>query len=109
MSNEEQLKQLIIDNPELPLVIFATDDANNGDCSTMSTEILSARITEVTLYETKYESAYVYKEDFWDILYEDMSVAGKDEGLSEEEFSELVKEEYEKAEFTKCICVVVGR
>ena len=36
----KELKQLIIENPDLPLIFFATDEANSGD---WSSELASAR------------------------------------------------------------------
>ena len=42
LHSADELKQLIAENPDLPIVVFAGDDANTGDYTYMSCNYVSA-------------------------------------------------------------------
>lgn len=42
LHSADELKQLIVENPDLPILVFAGDDANNGDYSYMSCSYIKA-------------------------------------------------------------------
>ena len=42
----DELRQLILENPELPLLVFAGEDCNSGDYSYMSCSSVTASIGE---------------------------------------------------------------
>ena len=46
LHSTDELRKLIIDNPDLPMLIFAGDDCNSGDWAYMSCSHVSARIGE---------------------------------------------------------------
>ena len=112
----KELRQLIIDNPDLPLAIFATEDANGGEYYSVSTEVLWARITELALYETKlenqlfehWESLFLERDDYEDRLRDDLCDEEEYANLSDEEFDKVVEKKLSEIEFTKCIYVCVG-
>ena len=43
LHSADELKQLIVENPALPILVFAGDNANNGDYSYMSCSYVSAK------------------------------------------------------------------
>lgn len=43
LHSADELKQLIVENPDLPILVFAGDNANNGDYSYMSCSYVSAK------------------------------------------------------------------
>lgn len=44
LHSADDLRQLILDHPDLPLIVFASDDANSGDYSyMMETEVAKVR------------------------------------------------------------------
>ena len=105
----KELRQLIIDNPDLPLAIFATEEANNGEYySIVSTEVLWARITEIALYETQYDSLFVERDEYKDRLRDDLCDEEEYANLSDEEYDKVVEKKLSEIEFTKCIFVCVG-
>ncbi len=46
LHSSDELRQLIIDNPDLPLLVFAGEDCNNGDYCFMSCGSVSASVGE---------------------------------------------------------------
>ena len=47
LHSTDELRKIIIDNPDLPLLVFAGEDANIGDWSYMSCSRISVYIGEV--------------------------------------------------------------
>lgn len=104
----KELRQLIIDNPDLPLAIFATEEANGGDYYSVLTTVLCARITELALYETQYDSLFVERDDYEDRLRDDLCDEEEYAKLSDEEYDKVVEKKLSEIEFTRCIYVCVG-
>lgn len=101
----KELRQLIINNPDLPLAIFANECANSGEYATMSTDVLYAGIKEIALWENGYDCRWLDSDEYYDALYEYLEDT---EYASEEDIEEKIDEMMKDVEFTKCIYVVVG-
>ncbi len=108
-----ELKKLILENPNLPLLIFATEDANSGE---WSTELASCRCKKgIVLDEAKDcwvpRNDRVYMDE--DDLEYDIREALDDiqEGLNDEEFDNLVAIKMKTLEpyWKECIIVIVDR
>ena len=113
VTDNTELKKLILENPDLPLLIFATDEANNGE---WSSELASCRCCKgIVLDATKdcwiprddrvYTDGGDLEEDIEDAL------ANEEEynTLSDEEFYKIVAEKMKALEpyWKECIIITV--
>lgn len=102
LKNTAELKRLIVENPELPLLIFhCSDDLEEGDYM-QAGRVTCCKIDEVTLYK----NAYINKDDYREEI-EDMLLAN-DKSVIEmtiKEWDELVNNELSKKKFIKAIVV----
>lgn len=92
-----KLRRLIAENPGLPIVVLAGEDANIGDYNWQYCTEGSCRIDEILDCETPFKGDYVYSdhEDFdEDIANHLYGIYG--EKLTDEEFEELLKREIAK-------------
>jgi hypothetical protein len=103
------LQKLILDNPKLPLLIFANEYANTGDYSLTACSCISANIGEyldcIAGHGDKcYTDRDDFEEDIADILADDYPK------LTDEEFEKIVKEKVAQYDeyWTKCIILTVG-
>lgn len=85
LSSAEELRQLVIDNPGLPLLVFAGEDANcGGDYSYMSCSRVRASVGEYldcmqTVNDCKcYIDRDDFEEDLADSLYDDFEGTDKE-------------------------------
>lgn len=99
-----ELKKLIIENPQAPLLIFAGEEANSGVYGYESVAFGSASLKEITLYG----EYWLDKEDYEENLRDDMSYDNKYENLSNEKFDEEVRKIMKETVFVKAIVVYVG-
>lgn len=100
----KDLKELIISNPEAPLLIFAGEEAWTGDWYYNSVDAGYASLRLITLYGKE----WLYEDDFEDVLRDDMADDERYENLSDEEFDkEFAKIKAETA-FIKAIVIYVG-
>ena len=84
----KELKQLIIENPDLPLIFFATDEANSGE---YSSELADARAHKgIVLNCTGIQEDHIYTDE--DDLESDIS-----DMLFDEHGHDWSDEEYEAA------------
>ena len=93
----KELKQLIIENPDLPLIFFATDEANSGE---YSSELADARAHKgVVLNCTGIQEDHIYTDeddlesDILDMLFDEH---GHD--WSDEEYEAAVAEKMKEYE-----------
>lgn len=100
----KDLKELIISNPEVPLLIFAGEEAWSGNYGYESVDCGYASLKEITLYGDQ----WLDRDDFKDVLRDDMAYDERFENLSDKEFdAEVAKIEAETA-FIKAIVIYVG-
>ena len=116
ITDNTELRNLIINNPTLPLVFFATEEANSGDYQTEQCSI-SCYIDEVldtddTPYGDKiYMDRDDLEEDIRDMFYDGELVEELRKGcITDNQFDEYVQKELDKYEpyWTKCIVVMCG-
>lgn len=111
VQSAEKLRQLIIDNPTLPLVVFAGEDANcNGDYQYSSCSYINAYVGEFLdcMQLVNDEKCYCDRDDF----EEDLAYSLSEDFLEEpdEEFQRRVKEvmaEYDPY-WKQCIILYVN-
>lgn len=100
--NTDELKQLILDNPDLPLLVFAGEYANRGEWGYEQASINDVRISELTLRS----DLWLDRDDLEEKLSDELSDDYAD--LSDEEFDRVIDARVNSIEFIKCIVLYVG-
>lgn len=98
------LKKFIVENPEAPLLIFVGEEAYSGEYSYESVDGGYADLKEITLYGDQ----WLDKDDFEDVLRDDIANDEQYENLSDEEFDAEVAKIVEETAFVKAIVIYVG-
>ena len=111
LHSAEDLRKLIIENPDLPLLVFAGEDANNGDYSYMSCSCINFHIGEfLDCSQTINESiCYTDRDDFEDDLADYLNNLEDVATMTDVEFDARLKQELAKYEphWKKCIILYV--
>lgn len=100
----KDLKELIISNPEAPLLIFVGEEAYSGEYSYESVDGGYADIKEITMYGDQ----WLDRDDFEDVLRDDMAYDERYENLSDEEFDKEFAKIVAETAFIKAIVIYVG-
>ena len=105
-----ELRKLIAENPDLPIVVIAGEEANGGDYCWMYCSSVSAQIEEILDARLPFDDERVFsdREMFEEAITDHLNDKGT-ENLSEEDFDALVKTEIAKYEpyWRKVIAVYV--
>ena len=103
LNDTTELRKLILENPELPLLIFCGEEAWSGE---WGYELAFANgkpyIEELTLYG----DYWVDKDDYEERLRDDLCDDYAD--LSDEEYDKMIEQRVEETEFVKAIVIHVG-
>lgn len=104
----EVLRKIILENPDLPLVVFAGEEANCGDYSWICCTDVRANKGEILdcagpSDELIYMSRDELEDDVADMLYSEVG------DIPDDEYNRLLKERMSKYEeyWTKCIVLYV--
>ena len=100
----KELKELIISNPEAPLLIFAGEEAWRGDYGYESVDAGFTSLKEITIYGDQWHD----RDDFEDVLRDDMANDEQYENLSDEEFDAEVAKIVAETAFVKAIVIYAG-
>lgn len=103
LDSTNELKKLIVENPDLPLLIFVGEEAYLGMYGYNSADAHGISIKELTLYN----DMYVERDELEDQLTDDYSY-GEFESLSEEDFEKMIKQKISEMEFIETIVIHVG-
>ena len=98
------LKSLILENPELPLLIFVGEEAWGGEHSYNQADTTRGAVEKLTLYGDK----WLNKEDYEDELYDDLSYEEEYKNMSDEEYNKMIDKKVAETEFVKAIVLWVG-
>lgn len=109
MHSGEQLRKLLIEHPDLPLLVFAKDSANSGDYYAMSCTDISAEVGEFLDCQQQYNDCYCFtdRDEFRDEIAETVYL---DQEITDEQFereTERIFAEYEPY-WKPCIIMTVG-
>lgn len=99
-----ELRKMIVDNPTLPLLVFANEDANSGDYSWTQANV-KCEISDLALYNNE---VWVDYDDYEERLSNDLCDEDEYKELSDKEFEQMIYEKMNMVEFTKCIVIWVG-
>ena len=104
LNDTTELRKLIIENPDLPLLIFAGEEAWQGEYSYNQTYASVGSIQTLTLYNGMWLDEQEYK----DRLYDDLCDCEEYIDLSNEDYDKVIKQKVAETEFAKAIVVYVG-
>ena len=100
----KSLKEMILANPDAPLLIFVGDEANSGEYQYESCDAGRAAIKELTLYDGQWLDRNEYREQ----LEYDLSDEEEYDPLSNDEFEKKIDEIVEETAFIRAIVIYVG-
>lgn len=105
LSDTSNLRELILENPGLPLLIFCGEEAWSGEWAYEQAESVSkGRVLELTLYDRMWRT----RDDYEEALADDLSDAEEYKDMSEKEYDRAIKEIVARTEFVRAIVVYVG-
>lgn len=99
--NSQELRNLILDNPELPIVVVAGDGANDGDYSWMYCSSVSVGIEELLDCEVPYQEEVESDRDNFDERMEEWywdKYISEFDTVEEDDFKTALAEEKAKYE-----------
>lgn len=86
-----ELKKLIAENPDLPIVVFAGNDANDGDYSWTSCSCISFSVDEILEYD---DAVFTNRDEFEEKIADDLCSEYADK--PDEEFEAAIAREVKK-------------
>ena len=98
------LKELILDNPSLPLIIFVGEDAYQGVYSYNQAFSTRGEIDELTLYN----DCWMDKEQYEEALIDDLCDEEEYRDMTNEEYDKMIQEKVAATEFVKAIVLWIG-
>lgn len=104
LDDTSELKKLIIENPKLPLIIFAGEEAYSGEYAYEMSEAHGISIRELTLYK----DYWLDKEDYEEELSDDLCDEDEYKDMPDKEYFKMIKKKVEETEFVKAIVLYVG-
>ena len=104
LNDTTELRKLIIENPDLPLLIFCGEDSWRDEYTYERADVRRAEIKELTLYN----DYWLDKDDYEEELADNLSDEEEYKDLSEEEYEHMIKEKVTETEFVKAIVIYVG-
>lgn len=100
----KSLKELILANPDAPLLIFVGDEANRGEYPYELSDVRYAAIKELTLYDGQ----WVDRDEYGEQLEYNLSDKEEYDTLSNDEFEAKIDEIVEETAFIRAIVIYVG-
>ncbi|MBD5534642.1 MAG: hypothetical protein HDQ99_03070 [Lachnospiraceae bacterium] len=104
LNDTTKLRNLILENPDLPLLIFCGEDSWHDECPYEQADVSSEEIKELTLYN----NYWMDKNDYEDRLSDDLCERQEYIDLSDQEYNYMIKQKVEETEFVKAIVIYVG-
>ena len=104
LNDTSNLRQLILENPDLPLLIFAGEEAWGGDWSYTQAYVRNPSIQTLTLYHDE----WIDVDDYADRLADDLCYEEEYKDLSDEEYDKMIDQKVAETEFAQAIVIYVG-
>lgn len=108
LKDTTELRKLIIDNPDLPLIIFCGEESWDGEHSYCSASASKGSIQELTLYENVYDATWMDREDYAEKLADDLCDDEEYKGMTDQEYDAMIDQKVNETEFVKAIVIYVG-
>lgn len=104
LDDNNELRNLIIENPGLPLLVFCGDESWSGEYCYELVEAVRFCIEELIYYD----DCWMSREDYFDRLYDDLCDFEEYVDLPDEEYIKKIKAIVNQEEFVKAIVLYVG-
>lgn len=105
LENTENLKELILENPELPLVVFCGEESYCGEYCYNYAEVRKVKIKELAIDGDMFVEKDTMRDKIADQYYDDFCING---AYIKKDHEEFVNKQIEKMKFTKAIVIYVG-
>lgn len=102
MDDTSELRNLIIENPDMPILCFVGEEAYNDEFPYSQADIGTISIKELTLYG----DYWITRDDAEDRLSDDL--CEDYDNLSDEEYDQMIKKKVNEMEFVIAIVMYVG-
>lgn len=99
-----ELRKLIIDNPDLPLIVFCGDDSWHDWYPYEKANVNSCDIQELTLYK----DWWIPKDEYEEQLRDDLCDEEEYIGMTDEEYDRMIDQKVNETEFVNAIVIYVG-
>lgn len=104
MNDTTELKKLILENPDFPLLIFCGEEAWSGEYPYEQADARCRGVEELTLYD----NYWVDRDDYEKRLSDDLCDQPEYKGLSDEEYGRMIAKKVQETQFVKAIVIHVG-
>ena len=104
LEDTTELRKLIIENPNLPLLVFCGEEANSGEFPYESNTDVRCDIQELTLYK----DYWIPKDDYDEQLRDDLADEEEYKDMTDEEYDRIIDQKVNETEFVKAIVIYVG-
>lgn len=101
----KELRKLILDNPDLPLITFVSEDSNRGDYSYELAYVTSVTLDELAIWN---DEQWMNKDDYEENLAYLLATDYAYKNLTDYQFDNLVKAQMKEVEFVKAIVIYIG-
>ncbi|MBQ8559066.1 MAG: hypothetical protein IJ439_03675 [Tyzzerella sp.] len=105
MENTEELKKMILENPELPLLIFAGEESYCGEYDYNSVDVKGIKIKELTMDGDRYVERDTMRDKLMNKYYDNFCIGG---AYMKKDLEEFVEKQISRMQFTKAIVIYVG-
>lgn len=109
LTDATELRKLLLENPELPLLVFAGENCNSGDYCYMSCGVCNASIGEYLdcCQEVNEERCYTDRDDFEEDLGEQVYDRPEAVNKTDEELEAIIKVEMAEYEPFWKPCIIL--
>ena len=104
LNDTSNLRQLILENPDLPLLIFCGEEAWCGEWTYNQADASRGKIQTLTLYH----DVWVDEDDYRERLVDDLCDEEEYKDLSDEEYFKMIDQKVAETVFAKAIVIYVG-
>lgn len=104
LNDSSELKDLIVENPDLPLLIFCGEDSWHDEWAYEQAKVNSCRVEELTMIDNQ----WVQRDDYAEELAIKLSCDSDFSDLSNNELAVLIEKRVAETDFVKAIVIYVG-
>jgi hypothetical protein len=104
LKDTKLLRELILENPELPLIVFCGEDSWGGEFSYQQAGVSRGEVESLILYGDK----WLTEEDYAEELSDDLSDEEEYKDLSDEGYGKMIDRKVSESEFIKAIVIWIG-
>ena len=98
------LRNLILENPDLPVIFFCGEDSWDGEHQYIQAYASSGEIKSLTLYG----DYWMDEDEYRDKLSDDLADEEEYKSLSDEDYEKVIDEKVKNTEIVSAIVIYVG-